>query len=68
MLPTTSLRLAIVFTSTSPLSIAAGARPSASAILATKPPTNAMKGNNGAAMHSRFAGMETDLICNHNFV
>jgi len=31
-------------------------------------PEDATKKKHGAAVHSRFAGQELDLICNHNFV
>ena len=65
---TISLRLAIILYEHVAAVVAAGARQGASAILATDPLSNAMEENNGDAMHSRFVGQETDLICNHKFV
>jgi hypothetical protein len=30
-------------------------------------PGNAIEGKNGGMAHSRFAGLETELICKHKF-
>lgn len=67
LLPTTSLRLAIINASTSSRWIAAAARtecPDASDASVR----NCDKRKYGDAAHSRFAGQEHDLICNHKFV
>jgi hypothetical protein len=48
--------------------IAAGMRPSASAFRESGMLRICDERNNGAAVHSRFAGQEIDSICNRNFV
>ena len=67
LLPTTSLRLAIINASTSSRWIASVAKQECPAC------ANANAGKcdrwkYGGAAHSRFAGQELDLICNHKFV
>ncbi|PYK93784.1 MAG: hypothetical protein DME36_08200 [Verrucomicrobia bacterium] len=66
MLLTTSPRLAICGPVVAV--IAAAARPSVSAFCESRTLRICDERNNGVTVHSRFAGQELDLICNHNFV
>ena len=68
LLPATSLRLAIIDAGSSLRSIAVVARLECPGAYQRWAPGSANKWKYGDAAHSRFAGQELDLICNHKFV